>query len=98
MTLTTADILAGYDNDEWMGFGYLGERRNAQDTSDPEATPATPERIAAVDALILDAANAQGWDRARLFQWSNSRAARHWADQVIWDASVDIVRAQAGIR
>jgi hypothetical protein len=80
--LTVQDILAGYDNDEWLGFGYLGERSNALDGSDPES-PARPERVALVDQFIVDQANARGWTADRLFTWLNSKDARHFADQAL---------------
>jgi hypothetical protein len=79
-TLDTVDILAGYGNDDWLGFGYLGERRNAQDTTDPECAPVTDDRLAAADAAILSEANRRRWTPSQLFQWLNSRDGRHYGD------------------
>ena len=67
-TLTSIDIEAGHDDPRWLGFGYLGERQRALDTSDPEAT-VSPAAVARADALVLEVANARGWDRERLLQW-----------------------------
>jgi hypothetical protein len=72
--LTVADIEAGYDHDDWRGWGYLGERQRAMGT-------ATGRRLAAAaDRRILAYANAQGWDRVDLFNWTNSTYGRHFGD------------------
>ncbi len=69
--LTTADILAGYTNDEWEGFGYLGERRNqaAEGRSTVEA-----------DEMVLADANKAGMTAEALFEWANSRSGRYFGD------------------
>lgn len=63
----------------WHGFGYLGERRNALTSDDPEA-PAQPERVAAVDARIIDLARSRGWGYDRLLAWANSKHGRRFGD------------------
>lgn len=84
--LTVEDIEAGMDNDEWLGFGYLGERsrerRAAQDRG---------------DAMVLAEANRRGWTPERLFTWLNSRDGRHFGDLAFggWD---DVELAKHGPR
>lgn len=74
--LTTADIEAGYANDEWLGFGYLGERshrtRSEQDRG---------------DAFLLRYAAERRWTRDELFTFANSRDGRWFGDLVFggWD-------------
>lgn len=69
--LTTANIEAGYRNEEWEGFGYLGERRNqvAEGRSVEEA-----------DAKVLADANALGLTEGQLFEWMNSKLGRWFGD------------------
>jgi hypothetical protein len=69
--LTVDDIEAGYANDAWLGFGYLGERQRAG---------SSPAGIAAADAYLLSIANAQGWTPDELFAWLNSKNGRHFGD------------------
>ncbi len=71
--LTTADILAGYTNDEWEGFGYLGERRNQLAEGDGLA-------VDKADAFALAAANKAGLDAAAFFEWMNSKNGRWFGD------------------
>jgi hypothetical protein len=78
--LTVQDIIAGYDNEQWLGFGYLGERASWLDTQDPEVESISPERIAEVDAAILREANRRRWMPITFFRWLNSRDGRHFAD------------------
>ena len=67
--LTVADIEAGYANPDWLGYGYLGERRSGMtDTA----------RVDALDARIVAEANARGWTPAQFFDWLNSKNGR-WA-------------------
>lgn len=68
-TLTVGDIARGYEDDRWLGWGYLGGRRHL----DVE----TRDRA---DAIVLDYANAHRWSADRLFEWMNSRPGRHFAD------------------
>jgi hypothetical protein len=69
--LTVQDITAGYENDAWLGFGYLGERQNWSHLT---------ERVAEVDAAVLKEANRRRWMTTTLFRWMNSRDGRHFAD------------------
>jgi hypothetical protein len=66
-------------DDRWAGFGYLGERRNALESTDPEV-PAPPELVQAADRLILDHAAASGWTDEQLFTWANSKNGRWYGD------------------
>lgn len=69
MTLATQDIEAGYENEEWLGFGYLGSRRYLNDA----------DRIAA-DRHILREANRLGWTADEFFAWMNSKYGRWMCD------------------
>jgi hypothetical protein len=69
--LSVGDIEAGYENEEWLGWGYLGGR---QELSAVEREHG--------DVLVLAYANKHGWDIDRLFLWLNSRPGRHFADDV----------------
>lgn len=75
--LTVADIEAGYDNDGWEGYGYLGERERAY--------RAAKTRGAAdmADAAVLLHANANGWSAERLFEWLNSKAGRWFMETAV---------------
>lgn len=76
----TASIFDRFaERDAWLGFGYIGGRRNALDSSDPES-PAQPELVAAIDALVLE--HAASWTDEELFVWANSTSGRHFADAV----------------
>lgn len=78
----TSDVFDTMRGDRrWGGFGYLGERRNRLESTDPEAPP-QPERVAATDAAILDVATARGWDYEQLFEWADSKNGRRFADAI----------------
>lgn len=77
--LTVEDLLAGYNNPEWNGHGYLAERRTALESTDPECPP-QPERVAQADAHVVAEANRLGWTRRDLFEWSDSRPGRFYGD------------------
>lgn len=79
MELTTADFDRMTANDEWLGFGYLGARRNTLTSNDPEA-PADPALVAAADAKALAEANRLGLTHEQLFDWANSRVGRYYGD------------------
>jgi hypothetical protein len=87
--LTAADIEAMYANDNWLGFGYLGERRNMLITTDSEAAPEAERRllVEAVDQRLLDHANAEGWTDDDLFAWANSKNGRWFADTMFGRAT-----------
>lgn len=69
--LTIADIVDGYDHDDWAGYGYLGARRD--DLTDIEATRAMDERAVAE-------ANARGWTPEQFFNWLDSKNGRWFAE------------------
>jgi len=78
--LTQADILAGYERNEWGGWGYLGERRYCS----------TSPAIGLADGAILDVANSKGWDADQLFQFLNSKIGRWFADMTIGSHLTDV--------
>lgn len=67
--LTQADITRGYEDERWLGWGYLGGRNHLSEV----------EQIGA-DTLVLTYANAHGWDYEALFVWMNSKPGRWFAD------------------
>ena len=70
--LTVADLDAGLQRDDWLGFGYLGERKNFFANYGMSVVP----QIAAADAFVLKHANARGWTADDLFAWANSKNGR----------------------
>lgn len=78
--LTTDNIEAGYDDDKWQGFGYLGAREGAIQSIEAGEWNGDLANIAAADQAVLDHANAKGWSTGRLFAFLNGRAGRHFAD------------------
>jgi len=76
--LTVADLDAGLQRDDYLGFGYLGERRNFFSTYGMSVVP----QIEAADTLVLFLANAHGYDAERLFEWANSKSGR-WAGEIL---------------
>jgi hypothetical protein len=77
LTATVFDQMSR--DDRWLGFGYLGERRNMLDTTDPDA-PGRPDLVEAADQRVIDTANERGWDYDRLFEWANSKDGRWFGD------------------
>lgn len=67
--LTVDDIGRGYDDERWLGWGYLGGRGQLG-----------AAELTRADRVVVDFANAHGWDYDRLFEWMNSRPGRHFAD------------------
>lgn len=76
--LTIEDIKAGYDNPEYLGWGYLGEREMAAVTSDISIAT-----IDAADRLALTLANEIGMTGEQFFTWLNSRPGRHYGDAAL---------------
>lgn len=79
--LTVQDIEAGYENADWLGYGYLNERRHTD--ADAQARG---------DAYVLQIAAAHKWSTVDLFNFVNSRVGRHFGDLVFggWnDAEVE---------
>lgn len=68
--LTTTDLETVLNSNSHGGWGYQAGREDIAD----EAT------IAAADKAVLEVANAHGWDRFDLFEWTNSTHGRHFAD------------------
>ena len=67
--LTADDIQRGYDNNEWLGWGYLGGREHLSEDDRNRA-----------DMIVVAYANNHRWDANRLFVWLNSRPGRWFAD------------------
>ncbi|MGQ3384499.1 hypothetical protein [Glutamicibacter sp. TV12E] len=81
--ITTADLDQMTTREDWLGFGYLGERRNMQ--LDDETENFTPEEaralVAKADTMVLDRANELEMTADQLFdQWANQRVGRWYAD------------------
>lgn len=74
-TATAAQIAAAFDalenNDEWLGFGYIGDRRNAR---------AEGYDTTIADRVAFETAAARGVD---LFTWANSKNGRWYGDCAI---------------
>jgi hypothetical protein len=69
--LTQANIEYAYNREEWLGFGYLGERENAH---------AEGKDVSAADAAALAAANKAGLTGEQFFYWLNSKNGRWFGD------------------
>jgi hypothetical protein len=69
--ITKADILAGYNNPDWNGYGYLSARQHAA---------ANERLIAQADARLLREVNAAGWTPEQFFAWLNSKYGRWYGD------------------
>lgn len=69
-------------DDRWLGFGYLGERRNFIATMHEAGVPANVSayRLADVDELVQSEAAAKELTYDQLFAWANSKAGRWFAD------------------
>lgn len=92
--LTVADLVAMADDDRWLGHGYLGTRRNALDSSDPEAT-VDPAMVAKADQMAVDAANEKSLTRERLFEWANNKTGRWFGDCMFGGLGADMARPYA---
>lgn len=76
--LTVKNIEDAYFHNDWHGFGYLGERRNAIQAL--ESGEWTIDNISEADEMALKIANGKGWTPARFFDWLNSKDGRWYAD------------------
>jgi hypothetical protein len=90
--LTTADLDAMHEHEDWAGHGYLFER-----------TYHDPEEVAAADYMILTFANEIGMTDHELFEWANSKAGRWFGDVVFsggnkYDAAMYLPRSGRPIR
>jgi hypothetical protein len=79
--LTIKDIEAGYENESWLGFGYLGDRRNAAEAV--RSGEWEYANITLADDAALKEANRKHWSAARFFDWLNSKNGRWYADATI---------------
>lgn len=71
MTLTVADFDKMTTNEKWLGFGYLGERRNALESG---------RDTTAADESAIAEANRLGLTVEELFEWANSKNGRWYGD------------------
>jgi hypothetical protein len=94
--LTVKDIEAGYTNDAWLGFGYLGGRRNAAEAV--RSGEWEFANVTAADELALRIANEKHWTPERFFQWLNSKDGRWFAGATIGCDEFDEERAAALVR
>ena len=78
----TASIFDTFaQRDEFLGFGYIGERRNAIESG---------RDVTAADALALEM-GAELTDEA-LFAWGNSRYGRWFADCALGSDDLEMAR------
>lgn len=82
-TLTIADLDRMAEDDRWLGYGYLGERRNRRMTA-IEATGRRQadliEEVTRMDRDVVEEANVEGLTYDELFAWANSKDGRWFAD------------------
>lgn len=82
--LTTTDLDRMESDDRWLGFGYLGERRNAREYAATELTGYMADHhlewVARMDADVLEEANLEGLSYDDLLFWANSKFGRWFAD------------------
>ena len=71
MVHTTADFDKMATKDEWLGFGYLGERKNQREMG-RDTTEADEKAIAEANRL--------GLTDEELFDWANSKNGRWYGD------------------
>jgi hypothetical protein len=75
--LTTADLDRMTRDDRWLGFGYLGERRNAHAAvAAGEVDPRQSGIAEQMDDDVLEAANTEGLTYDELLEWANSKLGR----------------------
>jgi hypothetical protein len=71
--LTTADFDNMHQADEYLGFGYIGGRRN-------HLAEGRTSEVAQADAKAIVAANKARLSYRELFEWANSKNGRWYAD------------------
>jgi len=59
--------------DDWLGFGYLGSRRN-------ELAMGRAALVAEADEIVLNRLRERGLTQEELFEWSNSKRGRWFGD------------------
>lgn len=74
---TSADFDRMTRNDAWLGFGYLGERRNYAEGHADEVGRAV---LATADNEALEVANNLGLTEEELFYWANPKNGRWFGD------------------
>ena len=80
----TADLDRMETDDRWLGFGYLGERRNFREAvASGEVDPRFTGLADAVDDRVIEFANHRGMTYEALFAWANSKNGRHFADVML---------------
>lgn len=77
-TLTIDDLEAGYDHDNWGGFGYLGTRQDGMGKAKNRAI------IRALDDRLLAYANEHGWTADDLFTFTDSKRGRWLAESFLY--------------
>jgi hypothetical protein len=85
MLIKASDLERATRDDRWLGFGYLGERRNTLARQTPDAALL----VEAVDQRVADWANSHGWTYDDLFSWANSRTGRYFGDVVFGGGQLD---------
>lgn len=88
--LTAQDIEAGYHNDAWLGFGYLGVRKHYLADGEAGGWPDTARTVAETDQAILAIANEKRWTPEQLFDWCNSKLGRWYADETLGGYTPDV--------
>lgn len=76
--LTVQDLADMVNDDEWLGWGYLGERNSMINGN------VTQRKLAErTDRAVVQFANVHGWTRDELFTWANSKPGR-WLGDVVF--------------
>ena len=76
-TTATETFNAMENNEEWGGWGYLGERRHYLQTEGHNHQRAA---VARADQAAYTAAAERGLSPEALFDWANSKTGRWYAD------------------
>ena len=85
------------DDERWLGYGYLGERRHALDSTDPEA-PAQPDLVAEADRRVVQWAGIHRWTGEELFAWANSKLGRWYGDAMFGGTGSPDERFERAVR
>ena len=95
--LTVQDLDLMKNEDEWLGYGYLGERDNVHygvQSGERKATDAA--RMDAVDQMVIAHANANGFTYEELFTWANHANGRHFVDRMLgWSDDIQFAWVEA---
>lgn len=79
--LTTTHLNRMTTNEDWEGFGYIGERENQfTGMHSGERDADTTAIIHQADLMLLESANRQGMTEDQLFAWANSKHGRWYGD------------------